>query len=127
MLKEIGILFNISIRESTKMVGLAMKYFAPRFHKGKVGKGRSQGWGAKSARATMAETPLAFASNAKGEGPLSCGRLNADVRTLQYFLQLVSFLLSGLLFGIFMGCGFSMVLGALCWHKATRLSDRQTQ
>ncbi len=31
--------------------------------------------------------------------------INADVRTTQYFLQLACVLLSGLLFGVFMGCG----------------------
>lgn len=53
--------------------------------------------------------------------------LNADARTPQYFLQLASFLLSGLLFGMFMGCGFSMLLGVLRWHRATRLRDGRTQ
>jgi hypothetical protein len=48
--------------------------------------------------------------------------MNADVRTAQYFLQLSCVLLSGLLFGVFMGCGFSVLLSLLDWHKATRLA-----
>jgi len=49
--------------------------------------------------------------------------LNADVRTARYFLQLASVLLSGLLFGACMGCGFSALLRVLRWHKATRLKE----
>lgn len=49
--------------------------------------------------------------------------INADVRTSQYFLQFASFLLSGLLFGVCMGCGFSVLLGAWRWHKTSRLVD----
>jgi hypothetical protein len=52
--------------------------------------------------------------------------LNADVRTPQYFLQLGAILLSSLLFGVFMGCGFSALLRVLRWHKATRLGDDHT-
>ena len=48
--------------------------------------------------------------------------LNADVRTPQYFLQLTCVLLFGLLFGVFMGSGFSVLLRLLRWHKSTRLS-----
>ena len=47
--------------------------------------------------------------------------LNADVRTAQYLLQVVCFLLGGLLLGVAMGCGFSVLLRLLSWHKATRL------
>jgi len=46
---------------------------------------------------------------------------NADVRTPQYFLQFACFLLSGILFGVFMGTGFSAFLRLWRWHKATRL------
>ena len=49
--------------------------------------------------------------------------LNADVRTPQYFLQLASVLLSGPLFGVFMGCGGVLVLRMWLWHRATRLND----
>ena len=47
--------------------------------------------------------------------------LNADVRTAQYLLQLACVLVGGLLFGVAMGCGFSVLLRLLRWHKATRL------
>jgi hypothetical protein len=47
--------------------------------------------------------------------------MNADVRTPQYYLQFACFLLSGLLFGAFMGTGFSVLLRLWRWHKATRL------
>jgi hypothetical protein len=53
--------------------------------------------------------------------------LNADVRTPQYFLQLGAILLSSLLLGVFMGCGFSTLLRGLRWHKATRLTDDHTE
>jgi type III secretory pathway component EscT len=53
--------------------------------------------------------------------------LNADVRTPQYFLQLGAILLSSLLFGVFMGCGFSALLRVLRWHKATQLRDDHTE
>ena len=49
--------------------------------------------------------------------------MNADVRTPQYFLQFACFLISGLLFGVFMGSGFSVLLHLWRWHKATKLSD----
>jgi hypothetical protein len=48
--------------------------------------------------------------------------MNADVRTAQYFWQLACVLLSGLLFGVFMGCGFSVLLRLWRWHKTTRLT-----
>jgi hypothetical protein len=47
--------------------------------------------------------------------------MNADVRTAQYFLQLACVLLSGLLVGVSMGCGFSVLLGLWRWHNTTRL------
>jgi hypothetical protein len=49
--------------------------------------------------------------------------LNADVRTPQYLLQLVCFLFGSLLFGVSMGCCFSVLLRASRWHKATRLPE----
>jgi MFS superfamily sulfate permease-like transporter len=49
--------------------------------------------------------------------------INADVRTAQYFLQLTCVLLSGLLFGVFVGCGFSVLLCLWRWHKTTRLTS----
>jgi hypothetical protein len=49
--------------------------------------------------------------------------INADVRTSQYFLQLVCILLSGLLFGVCMGCGWSLLLRLWHWHKTTRLTS----
>jgi hypothetical protein len=49
--------------------------------------------------------------------------MNDDVRTAQYFLQFACVLLSGLLFGVFMGCGFSVLLRLWRWHKTTRLAD----
>lgn len=51
--------------------------------------------------------------------------MNVDVRTAQYFLQLTCVLLSGLLFGVCMGCFFPVVLHVWRWHKTTRLADRQ--
>ena len=47
--------------------------------------------------------------------------MNADVRTPQYFLQFACFLISGLLFGVFVGTGFSALVCLWHWHKATRL------
>ena len=47
--------------------------------------------------------------------------MNADVRTAQYFLQLACVLLSGLLFGVCMGCGFCVLVGSWRWHNKTRL------
>jgi peptidoglycan biosynthesis protein MviN/MurJ (putative lipid II flippase) len=47
--------------------------------------------------------------------------LDADVRTPQYFLQVACVLISGLLFGVFMGYGISVLLGSWRWHKRTRL------
>jgi hypothetical protein len=49
--------------------------------------------------------------------------INADVRTAQYFLQLARVLLSALLFGVFMGCGWSLLLRLWQWHQATRLAQ----
>jgi hypothetical protein len=49
--------------------------------------------------------------------------INADVRTAKYPAQLACFLVSGLLFGIFMGSGCSVLLRLLRWHKTTRLAD----
>jgi len=49
--------------------------------------------------------------------------INADVRTAHYFLQLACFLVSGLLFGVFMGSGCSVLLGLWRWHGSTRLTD----
>ena len=49
--------------------------------------------------------------------------LNADVRTPQYCLQLACVLLSGLLFGVSMGCVFPVLLGIWRWHKVTRLAS----
>ena len=51
--------------------------------------------------------------------------LNADVRTAQYLLQLACVLVGGLLFGVGMGCCFSVLLRLLRWHKATRLPDHK--
>jgi threonine/homoserine/homoserine lactone efflux protein len=47
--------------------------------------------------------------------------MNADVRTVQYLLQLACVLLSGLLFGVSVGCGFSALLDLWSSHKTTRL------
>lgn len=47
--------------------------------------------------------------------------INADVRTPWYFLQVACVLFSGLSFGIFMGCGPSVLLHSWRSHKATRL------
>ncbi|HKR32330.1 MAG TPA: hypothetical protein VJT08_17745, partial [Terriglobales bacterium] len=51
--------------------------------------------------------------------------INADVRTPQYFVQLASILLSGLLIGIFVGSGFSVLFKIWRWHKTTRLIEEQ--
>src|SRR5581483_2866863 len=40
-----------------------------------------------------------------------------------YFVQLSCVLLSGLLFGVFAGCGFSVLLRAWQWHKRTPLRN----
>ena len=45
--------------------------------------------------------------------------MNADVRTAQYFLQLTCILLSGLLFGVCVGCFFPVLLRVWRWHKDT--------
>src|ERR1700689_4598391 len=50
-------------------------------------------------------------------------RINADVREAQYFLQLACMLLSGLLLGVFMGCGGVLLLRMWLWNKGTRLRD----
>jgi hypothetical protein len=49
--------------------------------------------------------------------------MKADVRTARYFLQLTCVLLSGLLFGVFMGCGFPILLHLWRWHKKTQLTE----
>jgi len=51
--------------------------------------------------------------------------INADVRTPQYFVQLACVLLSGPLFGVCMGSGFSVLLKVWRWHKPTRLIGEQ--
>jgi len=48
--------------------------------------------------------------------------IDADVRTAQYFLQLASVLLSGLLFGVCSGCGLAVLLRLWHWHQRTRLT-----
>ena len=54
--------------------------------------------------------------------------INADVRETKYFLQLGCMLLSGLLFGVSMGCGVAVLLRLWHWHKRTRLVDnKQTE
>lgn len=50
--------------------------------------------------------------------------INADIRTPEYLLQLACFLLSGLLFGVFMGYGCAVLLGFWRWHKTTRLKGK---
>jgi hypothetical protein len=47
--------------------------------------------------------------------------MNADVRTVQFLVQFACVLVGGLLFGVFMGCGFPVLLRFWHWHKATRL------
>ena len=49
--------------------------------------------------------------------------MDADVRTAMYFLQLACVFLSGLLFGVCMGCGWSLLLRMWYWHKTTRLTS----
>jgi hypothetical protein len=48
-------------------------------------------------------------------------RVDADVRTPLYFLQLTCVLLSFLSFGLAQGYFFSALLGLWRWHNATRL------
>lgn len=48
--------------------------------------------------------------------------IEADVRTPQYFLQLMCAVLSFLSFGACMGYGLSALLDLWRWHKTTRLS-----
>jgi hypothetical protein len=48
--------------------------------------------------------------------------LNADVRTVTYLLQVACFVLGFSLFGVCMGCGFSLLLRIANWHKSTRIS-----
>jgi|ERR1035438_464114 hypothetical protein len=48
--------------------------------------------------------------------------LNADVRTSVYLLQVACLVLGFLLFGVCMGCGFSIFLRMWHWHKKSRLS-----
>ena len=50
-------------------------------------------------------------------------RMNADVRTPQYLLQVVCVLLGGLLLGVAMGCFVPVLLRVWRWHRATRLAD----
>jgi hypothetical protein len=52
--------------------------------------------------------------------------LNADFRTAEYLLQVVCVLLGGLLFGVCMGCGFSVMLRMWRWHKTTRMTRSRT-
>jgi hypothetical protein len=52
--------------------------------------------------------------------------MNADVRTPQYFGQLACVLLSGLLFGVCMGCCFLLILHVWRWHQASRLGQRKS-
>ncbi len=47
--------------------------------------------------------------------------IDADARTGKYFLQLACVLLSGLVFGVSCGYGWSVSLKAWRWHKSTRL------
>jgi len=49
--------------------------------------------------------------------------MNADVRTGQYFFQLVCALASFPLLGVFMGCGFCEMLRMWRWHQNTKLKD----
>jgi hypothetical protein len=42
--------------------------------------------------------------------------INADVRTPWYFLQVACVLFSGLRFGVFMGCGASVLLRSSRWQ-----------
>ena len=66
---------------------------------------------------------LCIASGATAFFLFGCAKwMNADVRTAQYFLQLACVVLSFLLFGLCMGCGFSLLLTFWRWHKTTRLT-----
>jgi hypothetical protein len=49
--------------------------------------------------------------------------INADVRTAPYFLELACVLLSGLFSGVFVGCGFLVLLHVWRWLKTTRLTS----
>ncbi len=49
--------------------------------------------------------------------------INADVRTPQFFLQLICVLLGSLLFGVAMGSVVPVLLYMWRWHKRTRLAD----
>lgn len=49
--------------------------------------------------------------------------INADVRTPQFFLQLICVLLGGLLFGVAMGSVFPVLLYGWRWHNKTRLAQ----
>jgi hypothetical protein len=46
---------------------------------------------------------------------------SVDVRSAQYLLQWALSLLSFLLLGVFMGCGFAVLLGLWRWHSTSRL------
>jgi hypothetical protein len=48
-----------------------------------------------------------------------------DVRSAQYLLQLACSLLSFLLIGVFMGCGFGVLLDVWRWHNRTQLKPRE--
>lgn len=53
--------------------------------------------------------------------------MNADVRTALHFLQVACVLLSGLLLGVSMGCGFGVLLGVLRWHNTRLVHDQQEE
>src|ERR1035441_2506872 len=82
-------------------------------------------WRRKSQRFNSERFGMVCAtSGVAGALMLVCAqRINADVREAEYFLQLACMLLSGLLFGVFMGCGGALLLRIWLWHKATRLPD----
>ncbi|HUK26600.1 MAG TPA: hypothetical protein VLV49_18625 [Terriglobales bacterium] len=50
-------------------------------------------------------------------------RMDADIRTLQYFLQLACVLLGFLLLGVGIGSFFPVLLHAWRWHMETRLTN----
>lgn len=51
--------------------------------------------------------------------------INADVRTPQYFVQLASVLVGGLLLGVGMGSLVPVLLHGWRWHKTTQLTDHK--
>ncbi|HEV7220618.1 MAG: hypothetical protein ACHP8A_03505 [Terriglobales bacterium] len=83
------------------------------------------GWRGKSRRFTSERFGIVcVVSGIAAVLMLVCARrINADVRDAQYFLQLGCMLLSGLLFGVYMGCGGVLILRMWFWHKATRVVD----